>query len=61
MKNDVTLIAEICLCYEYCTDCPLFDIHDGGCLVLQRVPQFWNTKKINKILDENRGETNADD
>ena len=60
MKNDVTLIAEICLCYEYCTDCPLFDRHDGGCL-LQRVPQFLDTKKINKILDENRGETNADD
>lgn len=60
MKNDVTLIAEICKSTEeYCTDCPLFDIR-GGCL-LQRLPQFWNTKKINKILDENRGETNADD
>ena len=23
--KDVTLIAEICLCYEYCTDCPLFE------------------------------------
>ncbi|MBP5432882.1 MAG: hypothetical protein J6Y81_11315 [Ruminococcus sp.] len=57
--KDLTLIAEICLCYEYCTDCPLFDIR-GGCL-LQRLPQFWDTKKINKILDENRGETNADD
>lgn len=58
MKNDVTLIAEICLYYD-CEDCPLFDNHYGYCLV-QRVPQFWDTKKINKILDENRGETNAD-
>lgn len=57
MKNDVILIAEICLCYEYCTDCPLFDPYDGGCLI-QRGPQFWNIQKINKILDENRGETN---
>lgn len=53
--KDVTLIAEICLYYD-CKDCPFHDA-DKLCL-LRSLPEFWDTKKINKILDENRGETN---
>lgn len=56
--KDVTLIAEICLYYD-CKDCPFHDA-DKLCL-LRSLPEFWDTKKINRILDENRGETNADD
>ena len=48
--RDVIMIAEICA-HTDCKDCPFCSKDE---CTLQRIPQFWNTKKIGDIIDDTR-------